>query len=367
MSTHSFWVHGCATLSWLLLSTGCAVANQSLAVPDGFSSPVVVGKRGHSECPTAPVPFVGSLNFPSKYEGSGTARDELNPDAEQRYKGATESISQLEAGVASLTSRYLQRGSISDLSCVLSWLDRWATQDALLGEAKTHTGKSVRKWALASISASYLRLQRSASNPLIGHDEQRAHIEQWLRAIASRVVVEWPLSMPSSKVNNHYYWAAWSLVATGTALNDSALFDYGLAIFRTFEGQLTVDGLLPNEVARRSRALNYHAYALAPLAMIATFAVANGKSIEVDAQSPLGRLASTVFDGFQSPDRFAKLVGVKQETSSSVSTNFSWLEPYCAITTCNESMGTFLQAHRPLKSTRMGGDLTALFSRTVQP
>ncbi len=367
MNTHPQWLYGLATVSWLSLSTSCAVANQSLTVPQGFSLPVSVDKHSHSKCPSVPVPFVGNLSFPSKYEGSGTARDELNTDAEQRYKGATASISQLETGIVSLTSRYMQRGSISDLSCVLSWLDRWATEGALLGEAGTHTGKSVRKWALASISASYLRLQRSASNPLAGHDEQRANIEQWLRVVASRVAVEWPLDTPLNKVNNHYYWAAWSLVATGTALNDRALFDRGLAIYRIFEAQLTADGLLPNELARRSRALNYHAYALAPLAMIGAFAVANGESIKVDSQSPLGRLASTVFDGFESPERFVKLVGTKQDTSSSVATNFSWLEPYCAMTTCNESMRMFLNAHRPLKSTRMGGDLTALFSGAVQP
>lgn len=367
MNIYSLGMRNFAAVSCLLLGTGCAAANQPLTAPPGFSSPVTVSKRAGSECPNSPEPFVAALNFPSKYEGSGTARDELNTDAEQRYKGATEPISQFETGVAALTSRYLQRGAVSDLSCVLTWLDQWATQGALLGQAGTHTGKSVRKWALAAISASYLRLQRSVDNPLKDSDEQRAHIEQWLRAVASRVVVEWPLDTPQNKVNNHYYWAAWSLVATGTALNDRRLFDHGLAIYRIFENQLTADGLLPNELARRSRALNYHAYALAPLAMIAAFGVANGESIRVDATSPLSRLASTVFDGFESPQRFVALVGARQETSSSVATNFSWLEPYCAITTCNESMRAFLQGHRPLKSTRLGGDLTALFSGVAKP
>lgn len=349
-----------------LLQPRCFAANDSLVAPQGFSSSIQSNQRTSSDCENAPEPFTGALNFPSKYEGSGSSRDELNVDAERRYKDATSSISSFEMGIASLSSRYIQRGSDADVGCVLSWLDDWAEHGALLGKAETHTGKSVRKWALAAISTSYLRLQQSRSAPLEKHAGERNRIEAWLRAIAVKVAAEWPVDAPINKINNHFYWAAWSLVSTGTVLNDRAMFNQGLEIYRIFERQITADGLLPNEVGRRSRALGYHAYALAPLAMIATFAVANGEAVDTGPKSPLSRLAKTVFDGFQAPAGFVGLVGSKQEVSTNVATNFSWLEPYCSIAACDASMTEFLQRNRPFKSTRLGGDLTTLFG-TKQP
>lgn len=362
MTNYSGFARVIALSMSLCFGTACAGTSQALTVPAGFSAPVILSKKSAGDCQTAPEPFVQVLDFPSKYEGSGSSRDELNSDAEQRYKGATAGISTFETGIAALTSRYLQSGAKEDLNCTLGWLDRWATTNALLGKAETPTGKAVRKWALAAVSASYLRLQRSSTKPLQGHEELQQHIESWLKAVANQVAVEWPVDAPVGKVNNHYYWAAWSLVATGVALNDRGLFDHGLAIYKTFERQITVEGLLPNELKRSSRALGYHAYALSPLTMIATFANANGETVEVGAGSPLQRLATTVFNGFEAPERFVRLVGAKQETSNSIATNYGWLEPYCSIADCSGAMASFLQSHRPMKSTRMGGDLTALFS-----
>lgn len=350
----------------VLLPPRCFAANDALVAPQGFTSSIPSNQRTSSGCDSAPRPFTGALNFPSKYEGSGSSRDELNVDAERRYKDATSSISSFEMGIASLTSRSIRHGSDADVDCVLSWLGEWAEHGALLGKAQTHTGKSVRKWALAAISTSYLRLQQSTSAPLKKHGDERNRIEAWLRAIAVKVAAEWPVDAPINKINNHFYWAAWSLVSTGTVLNDRAMFNQGFEIYRIFERQITEDGLLPNEVGRRSRALGYHAYALAPLAMIAAFAVANDEVIDTGPKSPLSRLAKTVFDGFQAPAGFAELVGSKQEVSESVATNFSWLEPYCSIAMCDPTMADFLLANRPFKSTRLGGDLTALFG-TKQP
>ncbi len=367
MNLSRFVVPGSKIACTFALLLAVAQAADPLVVPVGFSAPVLTTKHEVFECPEVPTPFRQALDFPSKYEGSGKARDELNADADDRYKQAIAPITTFEIGVATVSSGYMRQGDSEELNCVLTWLDQWATSEALLGKSTTHTGKSVRKWSLASISSSYLRLQRSRSNPLKGHEEQQAHIERWLKAIASQVIVEWPLDTPLKKVNNHFYWAAWSLVATGVAINDRSMFNHGMAIYRLFERQVTQDGLLPNELARKSRALEYHAYALSPLAMIATFAIANGEAIEVGPQSPLGKLANTVFDGLTSPPRFADLVASKQETSKSVASNYGWLEPYCSLGSCSDVMTNFLHSNRPMKSTRMGGDLTSLFAGSNKP
>lgn len=350
------------SLSLGLLQQQClADVDTSLVAPHGFYVSIASHSERRTACEQAPQPFTKPLDFPSKYEGSDAARDNLNVDAELRYKEATSTISTFEIGVAAMASRYAQSRSVEVANCALSWLTSWAEHGALLAKAETHTGKSVRKWVLAAVSTSYLRLQRSNSPQPDERSNKQATIEAWLRSIAAKVMEEWPVDAPINKVNNHFYWAAWSLISTGTVLNDRAMFNHGMKIFRTFERQVSDKGLLSNEVSRRSRALGYHAYALAPLTMIATFGIANGEVVDTTPSSPLSRLARTVFDGFHAPTRFADSVGSKQKFSSNVNTNFSWLEPYCSIVACDRDMMEFLQQNRPFKSTRMGGDLTTLF------
>jgi len=42
-------------------------------------------------------------------------------------------------------------------------------------------------------------------------------------------------------------------------------------------------------------------------------------------------------------------------------THLEWLEPYCALSHCDDATLTLRDASRPLKNRRLGGDLTALY------
>lgn len=343
---------------------GCASADQLqtylVAANDaGSNGEAVVGR----DCASVPVSFVSKLDFPSKYEGSGAARDELNSDANERYKDATDAITGYEKGLVAIANRYVKSRSDSTGRCFVVWLRKWARDGALLGQSTTHTGKSVRKWVLASISAAYFRVKHESPDLFHGQESDQKIIESWIKTIADLVIQEWPVDVATKKINNHYYWAAWSLVASGLAVDDRKYFEYGLSIYHLFENQITEEGLLPNELVRRSRALNYHAYALSPLVMIAAFAHYNEVSVSTGKNSALTKLAETVFHGLSDPKSFESLTGAKQEISLNSATNYAWLEPYCAVATCSTAMLFEVDKRRPLQSTRMGGDLTAMFSK----
>src|SRR5262245_14699052 len=92
--------------AWLLIfaggcASGCAWAANGgtpLQPPAGYMAPVKV-KPGHAEpCETAPAPFTATLDFPSKYEGSNSSRDQLNAAAEARYEDLTKPITTMEKG-----------------------------------------------------------------------------------------------------------------------------------------------------------------------------------------------------------------------------------------------------------------------------
>lgn len=353
-----------AVLAALLLGFGAtsAAAAGTLAPPPGYYAPVAHGKGGGA-CPPPPAPFAGTLDFPSKYEGSGKSRDTLNEDAERRYKNLTKPITDLEKGATKLVDRYMDSGSPETLACVLAWYGSWADAGGLLGPAANHTGKSMRKWALASLSGAWLRLQFSTSQPLAANAQQAAKIEAWLGRIADQVTHEWDEGDPLTKINNHYYWAAWSVMATSVVTNRRDLFDWSAKMYAIFARQVDAEGYLPNEMARQTRAAGYQVYAVTPIAMIAAFGKANGVDLAGEGDHALQRAAERAIGAYDDPSAYAAKTG-RQQTLEGVDeqrSKLAWLEAYCWTVQCSGVSAAKLAELRPLKNTRLGGDLTAVF------
>jgi len=356
-----------AALPLLALLTACSAPPAQagrLQPPPGYLAPLPLPRGKAFSCPAPPPPYTAVLDFPSKYEGSGRARDRVNADAEARYQRQIAPITQMEKGVNRLVARYLKTGEPAVLRCTLDWYASWSDAGALRGAAANHTGRSLRKWALGSLSGAWLHLRHSSSQPLAADPERVRRIEHWLGALAAQVVPEWPLDDPRERINNHYYWAAWSVMATGVALDRRDLFDWSLQMYQVFAGQVDAEGYLPNELARETRALAYHNYALNPLAMIAAFAGANGIALGGEGDAALARLAQRTLAGLRDPAVFERRSGHRQklEDLEDRSSKLAWLEPYCWMQACDEATQQELAALRPLGSYRLGGDVSAVFA-----
>ena len=331
-----------------------------LAVPDGFRR-APHGSKSFDGCGEPSEPHTGALDFPSKFEGSDEARDDLNREAERRYRSQTQAITELERRIAKLADRGLETGDPAAVACAVDWLHRWAEADALMGKVETHTGKSVRKWALASVSAAWLRFQRSEARPLAPHRAEQQRIESWFLDLAERVVDDWS-EVPDRKFNNHEYWAAWAVMASAVTVNDRELYDWSVAQYRRALRQIDDQGFLANELSRDTRALYYHNYSLPPLAMMAAFGAANGEPL-VEAESrALERLARNVIDGVENPERFARRTGSTQQVEKLEGSKFTWLEPYCATTACDDDFERVRDDNRPLSNYRVGGNVTRIFT-----
>ena len=160
-------------LCLMATSGGVHAAVEALVPPPGYRQPV--GNSGVSQdCPAPPAAFDGELNFPSKYEGSDQARDQLNPEADEAYRERTRPITEFERGLSGIVHRYLVSGRRETLQCAIDWYLAWADGEGLLGDASTHTGRAIRKWALATISGHWLHLKFSSTQPLAEHPDARA-------------------------------------------------------------------------------------------------------------------------------------------------------------------------------------------------
>ncbi|MBU2292990.1 MAG: mannuronate-specific alginate lyase [Gammaproteobacteria bacterium] len=354
------WLLAPCLLGSALCSTFASASN--LVPPAGYYAPVQMSDKPSRSCAAPPKPYTAKLEFRSKYEGSDKARSTLNKTSEKAYRTSTQDITELERGVNRQVMFYMGRGDRQQLECALNWMSAWAQADALLSTEGNHTGKSVRKWTLGSLSSAYLRLKFSSSQPLAAYPRQTRLIEDWFVALAEQTVQDWS-DLPLRKINNHSYWAAWSVMATAIATDRRDLFDWSVAQFRVGANQVDADGYLPNELKRRQRALAYHNYALPPLMMIAAFAQANGVDLRAENQGALQRLAKRVMGGIEDQDAFSKRTGEKQDMAElKKHAKFAWLEPYCVLYACSIDAQTYKAEMGPFKTFRLGGDVSQLFS-----
>lgn len=349
--------------SALLLGLSGQVSAAGLVPPPGYAAGIEKQKSGDGDfkCEAAPTPYTGKLQFRSKYEGSDSSRSTFNASADKSFRDSTASITSLEKGVAQQVTRYLRDGRPQQLDCALGWLSTWARADALMSTDFNHTGKSMRKWALGSLSAAWLQLKFSNARPLAAHQAQAEEIEKWFGRLADQVVRDWS-NLPLAKINNHSYWAAWSVMATAVVTDRRDLFDWAVKEYRVAAGQVDAQGFLPNELKRRGRALAYHNYALPPLAMIASFAQVNGVDLRSENNQALKRLGEQVLAGAKDPRVFERKTGDDQDMDDlRVKTKYAWLEPWCSLYACSAEVQKRRHDMQPFNSFRLGGDVTRLY------
>ena len=350
------------TSALLLGLCGQAMA-AGLVPPAGYGAGIEKLKTGDGDfkCDAVPVPYTGKLQFRSKYEGSDSARSTFNASADKAFRDSTASITTLERGVSQQVTRYLRDGRPRQLDCALSWLTTWARADALLSKDFNHTGKSMRKWALGSLSSAWLQLKFSNARPLAAHQAEAEEIEKWFGRLADQVVSDWS-NLPLAKINNHSYWAAWSVMSAAVVTDRRDLFDWAVKEYRIGANQVDDQGYLPNELKRRQRALAYHNYALPPLAMIASFAQANGVDLRGENDQALKRLGERVLTGSKDPRAFERKTGEDQDMDDlRVKTKYVWLEPWCSLYACSADVQKRRHDMQPFNSFRLGGDVTRVY------
>lgn len=329
-----------------------------LGSPFGRIALRVATSQSKGKCPPVPAPYTSGLDFPSKYEGSDQARDTLNRDAENRYKNATRTLQEFESGLSELSDRHVQ-GQGESAACALNWLDRWASANALTGTANM-TGRAVRKWTLSAAAFSFLKIHDAPGL----EPAAVARVNNWLKNVA-RIVVQEHQHIPAEKINNHYYWAAVAVGAAGIATEDRALLDWALDSYRRSVRAIDADGLLPRELARRSRALSYHLYALQPLVMLAEMGRVNGVDLYIENDCALCRLVDRVTEGVAEPSYFEQRTGAQQVMEDGPDGRaMIWVPIMARACPDDARLQALSNRFRPFSGRRLGGNLTEVYAHT---
>jgi len=316
------------------------------------------------DCPTPPPP-VRSLLFKGFYADAGQGSSIIDAKAKQDYDEAVRPISRFEKSISEFSDLYV-RGlppRAEAARCVQDWLFSWAKADALLGKA-SRQGGFVRKWSLAAVATSYLKVR---DDPIL-KTEKKAGVERWMVRWASVVKNDYSTGLNrESRRNNHLYWAAWSVTAASVVLNDRKLFEWGIEGYRSALGQIQEDGTLPLELKRKSKALHYHVFSIAPLVLIAESGLRNAIDLYGEKDGVLHQLIRRSVEALNSPDFFRHKTGRSQDWVGDLSGDkLAWMEPYYARFP-NAAIEKWVRRFRPLNNRYLGGDMTLLYGAAMPP
>lgn len=289
-------------------NAGVAAENPVEAV--GYSCPEVEQPPKH-------------IRTQSKYRSDDSSRSSVDIDAlEMRDK----IVRPIRASVRVLTSIAYDgptQGAIATAraACVIANLERWAATGSLTVMDSSDAYLSRDRW-VAEIA---LALNFASRRIDLGSHREEL-ISSWLGAIARDTIDAYALRLgPKSRTNNHRYWAGLSVAAIGFAVGDEGFKTWGKVSFDIGACQVDGGGFLPAELARGEKALEYHVYALRPMAALVELAAANGEPLESRCLGGYERLAVQTRKSLKDASVFEAVAGIRQTVAISESSYSSAL------------------------------------------
>jgi poly(beta-D-mannuronate) lyase len=317
---------------------------------------------GGLNCFVANIPSPpADMLFTSRYSRDDPSHSTIDDDLDAMNREQTGPLLKFEEGVSNFADLYLQGQHNAD-SCVMEWLDKWASVRALLATDINEQGRLSRVWLLGSSAAAFARIRFSPDLEL----KQKKRVWHWLRDLAHQVKIDY-LDNPlggSRRPNNRIYWAAWAVGITGATLNVPELYQSAVNADRLLMTDalygIQDNGTLPLELGRKSRALSYHYFAAAPLIAVADLAYRNGENLFTAGDGALHRLAGYTLKGLADPASIAEITGAQQDlTFLKNKAGGAWLNFYRCYATNDFLKATdyYAENYGYAAYARLGGDI----------
>ncbi|RXH56317.1 alginate lyase family protein [Granulicella sibirica] len=276
-------------------------------------------------CPAIP-PIAPDLRTDGFYRLDDPTHSIVDPIRMKAYQASADPIKAAGATIVSAADAYRTSGSRAAAQCVIDRTFTLAQNASLTGAMSSNQAFYVQGWIAGAIAIAYLKVRDTH----LETPTQNTAIGQWLLQLAHATQGYYDKRQASGDgMNNHAYWAGIEIAAIGVVANDRPAFNWGITAYKKGVDRIQPDGTLPLEMARATRALHYHLYALAPLVLIAEFGEANGIDLYAYDGGAIHRLATVSIDGLSDPSFFEKATGKPQETEPHPSGDqIGWAPPY---------------------------------------
>ena len=251
----------------------------------------------------------------------------IDPIRQKEYNRTSGPVKQEGNEVVAAADDFRRTGSEAAARCVIHHMEVEARDHALTGKMSSSQAYFVQGWVAGAEAIAYLKVDGAHRTT----SEQRALILPWLQRNAeiTRSYYDPRVKLPAGGAQNHFYWAAVQLAATGIATGNAADFDWAMASAKRGIDAIQPDGTLPEEMRRGKRALHYHLYAASPLVMLAELGLPNGVDLYTYDDGALKKLVEVSTHGLVDASLFEKRTGIPQERPDPPTAEaIGWAEPY---------------------------------------
>lgn len=303
-----------ACLTSLLIASTADAVDKSVSAAAAKMSPDREALTGSVNPDAAPCELIPPpprrIETRSKYDQAFKSKSVIDEQAAELRRQAldpiNEAIRRLDA-IAATTST----GNDGDSSCVARNVTAWAARQALTDMA-TSDANLTRDRFMAKITAIIDDLERK--NVLLSRDRQ---VRYWLQDIGEQTIAYYDLQAgPTSRRNNHRYWAGLAVARIGRILDDEHMLSWAVTSLDVGLCQVDANGFLPLELARQTKALDYHLFAYSALRPLHDLLQAEGHAEPGKCASGLARLQTRVETGLKTSASFEQATGYRQDPPS---------------------------------------------------
>jgi poly(beta-D-mannuronate) lyase len=252
----------------------------------------------------------------------------IDPVRQEAYRKSSEGVKNIGLAIVKAADDYRTTGSRQAAQCAMTQILTLTQDHSLTGKMSSGQAYYVQGWVVGAIAISYLKIRETG----IATPQQTEDIGKWMQSVGGQTIAYYDAHKKASHSdgqNNHLYWAGVEIAAIGVAANNRKNFDWAMATYDNGVNQIQPDGSLPLEMARGSKALHYHLYAIAPLVLLAEFGESNHLDLYAHANGAIHRLVNFSIAGLQDPTPFTKATGVEQEVPKKINGDqIGWAPPY---------------------------------------
>lgn len=279
----------------------------------------------------------------------------------EAWRLASEPIFQFEDSVSKLAGAYVASGDIYYAECLVSFLDKWARNDALM-TFDYDTSHPQAWFATESMIFAAAMAYSIVRDEVTGMQEEIARIDDWLSRLAYQHAAI-PGQPRNSCCNNHFYRRALYATMVGVLTDDDYLFRFGVSAVYSALHDMTERGAFPLEMKRGRRASHYQNYALLYLIPNMQIIARQGYDIfnrEIDGHT-IHDAVDFALDIFEDPAALGNLAPAEQYRGFFKDDQyFSWMEIYLSRFD-NPRIAEFLKTMRPVYNRSAGGYVTLYF------
>jgi poly(beta-D-mannuronate) lyase len=252
----------------------------------------------------------------------------IDPVRQEAYRKSSDPVKSVGLEIVKAADTYRTTGSKQAAQCAMNQILTLAQEHALAGKMSSNQAYYVQGWIAGAVAIAFLKVRETG----MATPQQSEMVAAWLHSIGKQTIAFYEKYKQAGREggqNNHLYWAGVELAAIGVVADNPKDFAWAMNTYNTGIDKIQPDGTLPLEMARGSRALHYHLYALAPLVLLAEFGEANDMDLYARANGAIHRLVNISVAGLQDPTPFAKATHVPQEVPKVVSGDqIGWAPPY---------------------------------------